>query len=407
MKSASLLGSATLIAACVSSINAVGQDHSVTLDEIKHGSIEITPKLPEGGKYAKGTVLTIKAKPEQGFALDSIYYSVPGRWGSMYHESLSPEFQITVDQDKHIGASFIDAKEVSHIDVINNIVYAKPGVKELKYDVYKPKNAENLPIIVIIHGGGWATNDEDIMRGLARELTKGNKFVVCSIDYRWIGDLDGDAQPNSMADLINDAFGAIVHIREHAADYGGDPKRIGVTGDSAGGHLSASASILIEKIGDQGFGKTSGVYEFQPTYLPNGQSASDVKKDLLASVKAAAPSYGVFSAESLGRFQQGLPAQASEAVAPQSQIPSVDQRAIPQFLLRGTKDFLINDAAVSAFADALKGKGQTCVYEQVEGAGHAFFDWKPNEEVKATFAQYGVPYAAKMRAFFEEHLYAK
>ena len=35
-----------------------------------------------------------------------------------------------------------------------------------------PKGARNLPVIVIIHGGGWTANDEDIMRGLARELVR-------------------------------------------------------------------------------------------------------------------------------------------------------------------------------------------------------------------------------------------
>jgi dienelactone hydrolase len=68
---------------------------------------------------------------------------------------------------------------------------------------------------------------------------------------------------------------------------------------------------------------------------------------------------------------------------------------------------LIRDEAVAAFADALKEKGQTVVYETVDGAGHAFFDWKPNAQVKATFAEYGVPYAAKMKAFFEKHLYSE
>ena len=65
------------------------------------------------------------------------------------------------------------------------------------------------------------------------------------------------------------------------------------------------------------------------------------------------------------------------------------------------------DAAVAVYADALKEKGQTAIYEQVEGAGHAFFDWKPNAQVKTTFKEYGVPYAAKMRTFFEKHLYAE
>jgi acetyl esterase/lipase len=57
--------------------------------------------------------------------------------------------------------------------------------------VYSPKGAKNLPCIIIIHGGGWSSNNEDIMRGLARELVKGGRYVVFSIDYRWINKLDG------------------------------------------------------------------------------------------------------------------------------------------------------------------------------------------------------------------------
>ena len=49
--------------------------------------------------------------------------------------------------------------------------------------------------------------------------------------------------------------------------------------------------------------------------------------------------------------------------------------------------------------------GQRVEYVQVGGAGHAFFDWKPDERTKATFAQYGVYYAASMRRFFESTLY--
>jgi acetyl esterase len=323
----------------------------------------------------------------------------------MYHESLTPEFEVTIDREKHLGASFIPSEEVAHVDVKHNVAYAHPGKKELKYDVYSPKGANNLPIVVIIHGGGWSTNDEDVMRGLARELTKGGKLVVCSVDYRWLGNLDGDEQPNSMAQLIEDVFGAIAHIMEHAAEYGGDASRIGVTGDSAGGHLSASASLLIEKIGSAGFGKTDGVYEFKPTYLPEGKSAEDVREDMLASIKAAAPSYGVFAAESLSGFQRGMSPSAAAATAPQGHIPEASKRSVPQYLTRGTADFLIRDDGVTAFVDALQEKGQTAIYDQVEGAGHAFFDWKPNAQVKATFAKYGVPYASKMRAFFEAHLY--
>ncbi len=386
---------------------AVGQEqeiHLVTVDSTVNGSLSIEPPLPEDGRVPTGTKLKLRAKPVENYAVDSIYYSVPGRWGAMYHESLTDEFEVVIDQDKHLGASFIKSEEVEHVEVTHNVIYAQPGKKPLKYDVYSPNDAQNLPMVVIIHGGGWSTNDEDIMRGLARELTRGGKFVVASLDYRWIGDADGDQKPNSMADLIEDVFGGIAHIREHAAAYGGDPKRVGVTGDSAGGHLSAAASLLIERIGDRGFGETEGIFEFQPSYLPKGKSAAGLKHELMASIKAAAPSYGVFSREALGRFVEGLGEEASAAVAPQDNIPEATSRRVPQYLLRGTKDFLIRNEGVQAFVKALEAKGQTAIYEQVEGAGHAFFDWKPNVKVKATFANFGARYAKKMREFFEKHL---
>ncbi|MEM9645201.1 MAG: alpha/beta hydrolase fold domain-containing protein [Planctomycetota bacterium] len=376
----------------------------VVLDPIRFGTITLTPPLPKNGTYKKGTTVTVHAIPDEGYALDSIYYSVPGRWGAMYHESLTPEFRIKIDQEKHIGASFIRSEEVEHIDVLHNIVYAQPGKKPLKYDVYSPKGASGIPIIAIIHGGGWSANDENVMRGLARELTRGGKFVVCSIDYRWIDDFDGDDLPNTMADLIEDVFGAVVHIMHHAAKYGGDASRIGVTGDSAGGHLSASIATMVERVGSGGFGTSNEVYEYEPTFLPPGVSADDMRRKLSHAIRAAAPSYGVFSTGLLGRFTRGMTPSASRATAPLDNIPQATERSVPQYLTRGKKDSLIKDEEVAAYAEALRTRGQTVVYDQIENAGHAFFDWKPNDKVKATFAEHGVPWAAKMRSFFEEHL---
>lgn len=73
--------------------------------------------------------------------------------------------------------------------------------------------------------------------------------------------------------------------------------------------------------------------------------------------------------------------------------------------MRGTEDVLVTDSGVQAFADALKAAGQTVEYVQVKGAGHVFFDWKPDAGTKATFARYGVPYAVKVKAFFDGVFY--
>jgi acetyl esterase/lipase len=405
MKSDLCRASVTLFLLSCASL-AGAQTFTVTLDKAANGRLQVTPALPADGRVAARTVLTVTTQPDAGFTLDSGYYSVPGRWGAMYHESMTPVFKVTIDQDKRIGASFIEKAAVSHIDVKHDIVYAKPGRKPLKYDVFSPKGANNLPIIVIIHGGGWSTNDENVMRGLARELTRGGKFVVASIDYRWAGKADGDATSNTMANLIEDVFGAVAHIMEHAKEYGGDATRIGLTGDSAGGHLSAAASLMVEKIGARGFGRTAGVFEFRPSYLPKGKSLAGVKNEMLVAIKASAPSYGVFDGPFLSHYSDDPAADDGwkAAIAPLRHIPQASDRPVPQYLTRGTRDGTISNAMCTEFMDALVKAGQRAQYVQIGGAQHAFFDWKPDAATKATFRQYGVYYAAEMKAFFESVL---
>ncbi|KAA3628690.1 MAG: alpha/beta hydrolase [Bacteroidetes bacterium] len=379
--------------------------HLVKVEIPVNGQITITPAIPKDGKVVHGTVLSIKTRPATGYAFDSGYFSIPGMWGAMYYESMTPEFNVIIDQPKTLGASFVKEEVLEGFKVIQNVEYATPGKKVLKYDVYSPDNAKNLPCIVIIHGGGWISNTEDIMRGLARELVRSGDYVVFSIDYRWMHLLDGDESPNKMHHLIEDVFGAIIHIMEHAEAYGADPTRIALTGDSAGGHLSASAANFPDKIGDKGFGELEDVHEFLPSYLPKDKTIEKVREEVSRAIKVAAPSYGVFAGGLLTAHMGKESEEAQKAVAPIDHIPNVKERAIPQYLLRGTNDFLIQDANVQAYADALKAAGQKVVYEQVEGAYHAFFDWKPDAQTKGFFKEFGVPYAARMKAFFDVVFY--
>ena len=104
---------------------------------------------------------------------------------------------------------------------------------------------------------------------------------------------------------------------------------------------------------------------FKPTYMPPGKTVQQVREEIVHALKAAAPSYGVFDAAMLGRFVGGnAQSPAARAVAPLNNIPNISERAVPQFLLRGTVDPLIPEAAVQAYADALKAAGQraeTCL----------------------------------------------
>jgi acetyl esterase len=382
------------------------ETYTITSDPAENGSYIISPKIPTDGKVKTGTVLSVKAKPQSGYSLDAVYYTVKGGiWGTTSYESFSPTMKIPVTKDMKVGATFIPRSLVDNLRVTQDVVYAKPGIKPLKYDVYAPKGAKNLPCIIIIHGGGWSSNNEDIMRGLARELVKGDRYVVFSIDYRWINKLDGETKPTYMHQLIEDVFGAIAHIQEHAAQYGGDPTRIAVTGDSAGGHLAEAAATLSPLIGEGGFGVTSGVYQYKPSYLPKRKSVVDVKNEITNAIKAVAPSYGASEAADFKTLLEQTDQGYWNAISPTSHVPNVRERVLPHFIVRGTKDPIVNHAMVQRYVDVLKAAGQPVDYIQVEGAGHAFFDWKPNAATRATFARYGVPYAAQMQTFFDSIFY--
>ena len=379
---------------------AYGQEaFRVNVVQPEHAKVVVTPAVPEDGMVPAGTVLHVKVSNiEPGWVFDSGYYLAMGkavRW-PVNIEFMEPEFDVEVTGNiMSLGASIMEAERAEGYTVIQDIVYAQPGKKPLKYDAFIPDGARNLPGIVIIHGGGWASNTEDIMRGLARELIKGGKYVVFSIDYRWINNGDGDETPNTMTDLVDDCYGAILHIQKHAKEYGLNRRKIAVTGDSAGGHLSALVLDAVERVGKNGF---------VPTYMPKGMWMCRARH-WLKGIKAAAPSYGVFDAQSLHGFIQNLPEDEMTAVVPMDNVPDVKKRAVPQFLTLGTLDRTVGREPMEQYVELLKSKGQRVEYVLIDGASHAFFDWKPDQRTKDTFAKYGVPYAKQMQEFFDSVFY--
>lgn len=383
--------------------NAAGP-FKVKIGECIGGRVEVTPAIPaDGAEFPKGTVLKVKAIPAEGYAFECGYEAMNGQF-AYFTEYFTEEFEVTVSGPCSVGASFVEPEFLQGHKVIHDVVYAQPGVKPLKYDVYIPDGAKKLPGIIIIHGGAWRMNCEDVMSGMARELTRNGKYVVFSIDYRWSGTADGDARPNELYELIEDCFGAVLHIQEHASEYGLDPKRLAVTGDSAGGHLCTSVANMIERVGDGGFGVNPGVFEYMPTYMPKGMTVEKARKSLMA-IKAVAPNYGVFSAEGVGRFVRNLPAEGRAALAPLDNVPDASVRKIPHWINRGTADPLISEESTVEYYEAVKAAGQEVHYVKVPDAVHAYYDWKPDSATKETFWKYGAPYTREMEKFFDTVFY--
>ncbi|HWI38237.1 MAG TPA: alpha/beta hydrolase [Burkholderiales bacterium] len=106
--------------------------------------------------------------------------------------------------------------------------------------VYRPVKNEKLPALVYFHGGGWTIGDIDTHDVLCRELAIGARCVVVSVDYRLAPEYPFPA-------AVEDCFAATRYVADNAAKL--SIGRIAVGGDSAGGNLAATVSLLTREAG--------------------------------------------------------------------------------------------------------------------------------------------------------------
>ncbi len=102
--------------------------------------------------------------------------------------------------------------------------------------IYAPGTDAPAPVFVFMHGGGWVRGSLDAYDGLCRRLTNRTEAVVVSVDYR-------RAPEHPFPAGFEDCYVATEWAAAHAGDLGGDPDRVAVGGDSAGGNLSAAVAL--------------------------------------------------------------------------------------------------------------------------------------------------------------------
>ena len=102
--------------------------------------------------------------------------------------------------------------------------------------VYRPEGDGPFPILVWYHGGGWVIGDIDTADTAARRLCSLADALVVSVDYRL-------APEHPYPAGTDDGWAALTWVAEHGAELGGDPSRLAIGGDSAGGNLTAQAAL--------------------------------------------------------------------------------------------------------------------------------------------------------------------
>jgi acetyl esterase len=117
-----------------------------------------------------------------------------------------------------------------------NVTYATGGASQAAR-IYSPAEAKTqLPVVLYIHGGGWVIADLDVYDSSPRALAESAGAIVVSIEYR-------HAPEHKFPAAHDDANAAYKWVAENAKSWGGDPNKIAVLGESAGGNMAVNVAI--------------------------------------------------------------------------------------------------------------------------------------------------------------------
>jgi acetyl esterase/lipase len=228
-----------------------------------------------------------------------------------------------------------------------------PGAAgQLPARVYTPQGAGPFPVIVYFHGGGWVIGSKEVYDGGARGLAKAANAVVVSVDYRLAPEHKFPAQHD-------DALAAYRWAVTNAREIGGDPMRVALAGESAGGNLAVATAVAARDAGLQAPVHVLSVY-------PIAQSSMTT------------PSYNTYAdAKPLNRPMMEWFARHTARTPADLQDPRIN---LVQANLRGLAPVTIVTAEIDPLRDdgamleqALRSAGVSVERRHFDGVTHEFF----------------------------------
>ncbi|KAK7386866.1 hypothetical protein VNO78_27208 [Psophocarpus tetragonolobus] len=238
-----------------------------------------------------------------------------------------------------------------------SIVYGDKPRNRL--DLYLPKNINGpKPVVAFITGGAWIIGYKAWGTLLGQQLSDRDIIVAC-IDYR-------NFPQGTISDMIADSSEGISFVCNHIAEYGGDPNRIYVMGQSAGAHIAAC--VLVEQaIKEAGEGETTS-WSLSQIKAYFGLSGGYNLLKLIDHFNSRGLYRSVFlgimeGEESLRRF-------SPEVMIQDPNIGNANSLLPPVVLFHGTGDYSIPSDASKTFAETLQKVGVTAESIMYEGKTH-------------------------------------
>ncbi len=244
---------------------------------------------------------------------------------------------------------------------IRDVIYAKSGGAAFTMDVFKPKTPNGAAVIFLV-SGGWFSSHEQINPGFAEVLNK-EGFTVFEVVH-------GSQPKYTIPEISKQITRAVRFVRANASTYGVDEKRLGLSGASAGGHLS----LLTAGRADEGNSSSADPIErvssavsavavfFPPTdFINYGGMATSVLVDS-PSMAIFRPAFGIpanASADDLSRI--------ARAVSP---ITYIGPKFPPTLLIHGDADPLVPLQQSQIFKDAVTKAGGVVELMVVPGGKH-------------------------------------
>jgi acetyl esterase/lipase len=135
------------------------------------------------------------------------------------------------------------------------VVYGERNEHELAYEFLQPQKTNGLGVVVMV-SGSWRSNPSDFKPRIGKTFLR-RGYSLFAVSHL--------SQPEAtIPEIYEDVTRAVRHIREHAEEYGVDPGQLGVTGASAGGHLS----LMVATRGKEATGKPDGLVRAVAIFFP-------------------------------------------------------------------------------------------------------------------------------------------